>query len=337
MVDGAAKRGRSGAAAIIRALKSALSAQQPLTYTELARAAGCCERTVRNYLSMSETALGFEVERSTGTNGVVVVRRTPEAAGPTSIQDLAHALAYDLLRRVFPVAGTDLEQTPKRRGPPILVFSRGAYQYKEEHLRGLRVWLNAAGASPRQVVRFTYDAASSGLGERIVWPVGVVLSGLSRVYLAGVPVEATGVRDLRTYSLEWVKSKTGGSLALAAEGSACDPPEGLEDVRIEGAINAPFGLYRPTPEDGVRVRVRFAHKTARYLRNRAWHKGQRVTDLGDGGVQYEFGPADLRDAAAWVLEWGDGIEVLGDEKLIQFLIRSHTGSLDKLQRQCRDP
>ena len=140
--------GRAVSAGIVLALRDALAGGRALTYTELARAGRCTERTVRNYLGDATPALGFRVERARGMDHAVRVRRVGETDAAPSMEKIGRALAAELLRNVFPVAGTSLEV----RGAPIplVVSTRGAYEYRESHLQALRRWLQIATSRPRR-------------------------------------------------------------------------------------------------------------------------------------------------------------------------------------------
>lgn len=327
--------GRRRSAQIVRKLREALEAPRASTYQDLARAAGCDERTVRNYLEDAESALGFRVDRVPGRDRVVRVRRAVEEDdAPAPIAAVARVLARDLLRRIFPLDGTDLDRAPRRRSPPVLILTRGAYPYEEKHLRALRVWLQAASSTPRYPVRFMYDAASSGLGSRVAWPLGMVLlRGISRVFLVGVPGDAEDARDVRTYALEWLRTPESGPIVERVRGeNVGPPPAGIEMAVVDDAINAPFGLFRPTPENSVMVRVRFEKELVRYVEGRYWHRDQKLSSRPDGSIELEFGPADLRDATEWVREWGERVQVLGDERLLRALAQSLRASLAQVGR-----
>jgi hypothetical protein len=231
-----------------------------------------------------------------------------------TIEQIGRGLARELLRGIFPVAGTALERASKPARTQIVVAVRGAYEYEEAHMRMLRKWLDASQARPRRAVRFTY--AGKETRERVAWPLGIVVRDLARVYLAGVPEEAEHGDDVRTFALEHVL--TGGNGVRAPQvvvGSAASaPPAGLDAARIVDAIDLPFSMF-PADADGVMAHVRFPAQQARYVEGRRWHRTQEVRRNGDASVDLRFGPANLDEVAAWVRQWGRGVRVLGDESL----------------------
>jgi len=311
MARGAAPARRAASAKVARSLRDALATGRALTYAELASAAGCSERTVRNCLDDAAEVLGFAVERVRGTDHSMRARRAGAPSGAPKIEQLARALAGELLRNVFPIAGTDLEPSGFPASKLIVVSIRGAYAYGERHLKVLRQWLQLASSGPHLAARFRYDGADSGEGLRVVWPVGMVLRDVARVYLAGVPAEARDGRDVRTYALESVVFPPSGPAleALDARDSGTPPPR-LAEATIAEAIDAPFSMFRPTPDRSVFVKVSFGPRDARYVRDRRWHRRQRLSPTPDGGVILEFGPADRDEVAAWLRTWGDGARVL---------------------------
>jgi hypothetical protein len=294
--------GRDVSAGIIRRLREALEGGVPLTRTELAERARCSERTVHNYVVESERALGLRVRRERGADKAV--RFVADVADTATIEQLGHALAHEMLRRVFPIEGTKFEHRGLSRSQ-LLVSVRGTYVYDERHLRALRRWLQAASSKPRRAVRFGYRD-----GEQIVaWPIGIVVRDLARVYLGGVPASAERGTDVRTYALERI-----GLEAPLAFVDGGEPPTGIEAARIADGIDDPFSMFPPT-HNGTMVHVRFAPTEAPYVLGRRWHRTQRVVQLRDGSVDMRFGPADLDEAAAWVRQWGTGVRVVGDRRL----------------------
>jgi len=259
---------------------------------------------VRNYLDEAVGTLGLRLRRERGDDRAVRVVVEPATAAAT-IEQLAHALAHEMLRRVFPVEGTAFGSRGPARNPQLVVSVRGTYNYDEAHLRVVRRWLQGASGD-RRAVRFAYG---SDRRERVVWPIGMVVRDLARVYLAGVPANADDGSDVHTYALERFRSP----VAWAA--GDVSPPAGLEGARILDGIDDPFSVFPPS-HNGAMVHVRFTPEEARYVVNRAWHRTQKWKRRRDGSVDLMFGPADLDEAAAWVRQWGPGVRVIGDERTL---------------------
>lgn len=299
--------GRSVSASIVGRLRAALASGRAFTYGELAREATCTERTVRNYLDLAEPALGMAITRERGPDRVVRVRAA-SSDDQSTIESLARNLAAQMLRTLFPVAGTSFERPTRSTRAQVVVSARGAYRYSERQLRALRAWLRTADERPRVAVRFAYQSFSSGPGDRIVWPLGIVVRDLARVYLIGVPAEADDGRDVRSYALERVEVPKRGPAVSALRGEdAGSPPRGMDRAVVEHAIDLPFSMYPPDTPGAVMVRVRFSAEQAPYVIGRVWHRKQRFKKLRGGALELTFGPAERTEVEAWVRTWGSAV------------------------------
>jgi len=304
---------RSATARISGALRDALLVGRPLTYEELAAAAGCDERTVRNYLRDPGWAPDLSLTRSRGADGRVRVRSATPAEQVT-FETMAFDLAHDILRRFFPIAGTSLDRRGRRSVEHVVAVSvRGAYEYGPLHLGAVRKWL-AAVNQPRRLVSFGYRSLSSETGPRRVWPVGVLIRGMATVYLVGHPSDSRDRRAVRTYALERVDEPV---RLLSARESGSAPPH-LAKLSASDAGDLPFSIFRAVGRDGVTAKVRFAATVADQILGRRWHARQRMRRLRDGRVELTFGPVDVEEAAEWVQEWIGEVDVLGDPSFRDF-------------------
>jgi hypothetical protein len=290
---------------------------RPHTYRELADAAGCTVRSVRNYLRDAPSTLGLRVRVVRGPNREMRVTAASND-GAATIDEIGRAAARDLLRRLFPLSGTTLDRRVRGLRAQVLVSTRGAYEYGEAHLRVVRAWLQAASARPRRAVEIAYEGAERGL--RVVWPLGVVLRDAASVYLAGVPAEEeTG--SVRTYALHRVATTGRRSLReLSVEDSGV-APRCIEAASIEDAIDLPFSVFSARGGRAVHLHARFTPEQARYIEGRRWHRKQRLTKKRDGSLEIRFGPADLGETLAWVRQWGRSITVVGDAEVCRAIGR----------------
>jgi len=193
-------------------------------------------------------------------------------------------------------------------GVQVVVMARGAIAYTERHLRALRRWVGAAALRPRRAVLFQYEGSSSGAGLRVVWPLGIVVRDLARVYLAGVPAEAESARDVRTYGLERIALHDSQSaLEVASVADSGSPPAGLDEVHIRDGLDVPFSVFPPNEGDLVHLEARFCREQARHIDGRIWHSRQKVTRHRDGTLTIAFGPCNRGEAEAWLRQWGDSV------------------------------
>ncbi|WP_045221548.1 helix-turn-helix transcriptional regulator [Desulfonatronum thioautotrophicum] len=82
-----------------------------------------------------------------------------------------------------------------------------------------------------------------------------------------------------------------------------DPQERLKNA---------FGVYF---DDPVEITVRFSPEVAKYVLDRKWSEGQRVTKLDDGGVEMWMRTSGKTEVLRWVLGFGPNAEVLEPAEL----------------------
>lgn len=122
-----------------------------------------------------------------------------------------------------------------------------------------------------------------------------------------------------------------------------DPPGELRVFKLERVLRAtlletPFEAVHPADllarlerswdvwlSDGeaVEVRLRFAPKVTRAVRETRWHASQRLEALADGGVEMRLAVASTLELVPWVLGWGESCEVLAPVELREHVARHH--------------
>lgn len=116
----------------------------------------------------------------------------------------------------------------------------------------------------------------------------------------------------------FVRATTFGSiLILAVEriqeitvtGEAFKVPRSFDPAKL---LESSFNL---TPDDPVRVKVRFSADQARYVRERRWAAKQSLSEQPDGSVVLEMETSGRWDVKRWVLGFGAEAEVLEPKDL----------------------
>jgi len=122
--------------------------------------------------------------------------------------------------------------------------------------------------------------------------------------------------------------------SLYALGHA-DPPGELRVFKLERVVRARVTdtTFEPIPSgellsrleqswdiwisgsEAVEVRLRFAPKVARAIRETRWHASQRLEALPGGGVEMRLAVASTLELVAGVLGWGGACEVVGPAEL----------------------
>lgn len=82
---------------------------------------------------------------------------------------------------------------------------------------------------------------------------------------------------------------------------------------IEEYLKDSFGIYRDNKN--YHVKLKFSSYQARWIRERQWHKTQKLTALDNGGLILEMEVQGLDEVKRWVLQYGGEVEVVGPEVL----------------------
>lgn len=76
-----------------------------------------------------------------------------------------------------------------------------------------------------------------------------------------------------------------------------------------------FGVFLGEKERTYAVRLRFTRDQAPYVRERQWHKHQKISERKDGSLELAFKANHLFEVARWVLSWGAAVKVLSPPEL----------------------
>jgi predicted DNA-binding transcriptional regulator YafY len=85
-----------------------------------------------------------------------------------------------------------------------------------------------------------------------------------------------------------------------------------DDFDVDDFMGSSFGAFHGKPE---KVRVLFSADIAEYIKEKIWHKSQKLHDSPDGSVLFEADIACTKEFKAWVMRWGAKAIVLEPEKL----------------------
>jgi len=79
------------------------------------------------------------------------------------------------------------------------------------------------------------------------------------------------------------------------------------DFDLETFMKPSFGVVKGPM---TRIRLRFDHEIAGYIKEKVWHESQTVTSEPDGSLLFEAEVAGTDEVKAWILSWGSRVEVL---------------------------
>lgn len=97
------------------------------------------------------------------------------------------------------------------------------------------------------------------------------------------------------------------------------------ETRSQHALRHAFRVWHA--EASHRVRLRFAPAAAEEIRERRWHRSQRLTPLVAGGVVLELTVAEPLELERWLLGFGPDVEVLEPRSLAEHVRARHQAAL----------
>lgn len=112
-------------------------------------------------------------------------------------------------------------------------------------------------------------------------------------------------KEVRIFALSRIQTakKTGEDFTPAAH------PE------IRQYLENRFGIFMDGMKNEYKIRLRFTRDQAPYVRERQWHKNQKLTELKSGEIELAFTATHLFEVTRWVLSWGPSVKVLGPKEL----------------------
>jgi predicted DNA-binding transcriptional regulator YafY len=91
------------------------------------------------------------------------------------------------------------------------------------------------------------------------------------------------------------------------------------DFSIEDFLKNSFSIIRGG--ETYHVVLKFSPYQARWIRERQWHKSQKLTELDDSGLILEMDVQGLDEVKRWVMQYGGEVEVVEPEVLREDVLR----------------
>ena len=151
-----------------------------------------------------------------------------------------------------------------------------------------------------------YYAASSGeISKRLVNPLRL-LENRGTWYMAAFDTTRKAMRLFALHRIQEYKLRN----------ERFRPPVDLDiDVYLKSAFQLEHG------DEPQLVRVRFGVRATRYIRERKWHRSQKLTEYKDGTCVLEFETRNLEEVKRWVLAYGAEAEVQKPERLREMVAK----------------
>ncbi len=99
-----------------------------------------------------------------------------------------------------------------------------------------------------------------------------------------------------------------------------------EDFSIESYFKDSFGIFESKVVHNVKLKV--MNESVRYVKEREWHKSQKITQLKDGSIYLEFRVNNLTEVFMWVLGMGKDCKVIQPKLLINDVLNELKGAIN---------
>ena len=109
-------------------------------------------------------------------------------------------------------------------------------------------------------------------------------------------------QDVRLFSVDRIRT-------IAMTNEPCQMPLGFD---VEEYVKNAFLVMRGAPVD---VRLQFDRKVAPWVRDREWHRSQRLEPGPRGSLLMTLRVADTAELVGWILSFGGGVKVVSPEAL----------------------
>ncbi|MGE5560667.1 MAG: helix-turn-helix transcriptional regulator [Chloroflexota bacterium] len=157
----------------------------------------------------------------------------------------------------------------------------------------------------RRTVRLRYYAATrDAISERDVDPYHLRLNDGAWYLIAHCHLR----KEIRVFAVDRI-------VELAITDRHFERPA---DFDTERYLSLSWGIEHG---DERTVKVAFDAEQARWIRERVWLEGQRLTETGDGGVILEVRVSGLESIKRWILSFGSHARALEPEELVEAIRR----------------
>jgi predicted DNA-binding transcriptional regulator YafY len=91
-----------------------------------------------------------------------------------------------------------------------------------------------------------------------------------------------------------------------------EPFDVSENFNVEDFMKSSFGVFHG---DTQKVKIHFGPDTAGYIKDKIWHKTQKIHDQEDGSIVFEVDVAGTDEIKFWIMQWGSSATVIEPEPL----------------------
>ena len=286
--------------------------RQAATIRELAAEMDVVDKSIRRDLDFLR-GIGFPIFESVGPYGRKSWKLDSAKGIPVLNFNLTEVLSLYLARRFLePLAGTNVWAGAQSAIAKIrAILGDTAAQYFEKLAEVLQ---------PTPIASSDYSQHSDIIerllisieDHRITWivyhslrstePVSTEVYPLRLLWHRGSLYLLAHAREdgkIKTYKVDRISGVDPTDLRFAE-------PQAID---IDDVLAKSFGIMTDQQQTNL-VQVRFDLEVARFVREKTWHRTQKLTSQKDGSIIAEFELGNLKEFKTWILSFGQHAEIL---------------------------
>ena len=88
-----------------------------------------------------------------------------------------------------------------------------------------------------------------------------------------------------------------------------------KDFSVDKYLKGSFGVY--SGGELMEMKVWFSRARAQVVRERQWHRSQKIRELGNGEIEYSVTLSSMMEIVPWILGWGEHARAVAPRALVK--------------------
>jgi len=88
-----------------------------------------------------------------------------------------------------------------------------------------------------------------------------------------------------------------------------------KDFSLDKYLKGSFGVY--SGGEMMEMKVWFSRARAQVVRERKWHRSQKIRELGNGEIEYSVTLSGMMEIVPWILGWGEHARAVAPKALVE--------------------
>jgi len=102
-----------------------------------------------------------------------------------------------------------------------------------------------------------------------------------------------------------------------------------KDFSVDKYLKGSFGVY--SGGELMEMKIWFSRARAQVVRERQWHRSQKIRELGNGEIEYSVTLSSMMEIVPWILGWGEHARAIAPRALVK-AVREVVGKLGTMYR-----